>query len=244
MQIDWWTLGLQTINFLIVIWLLSRFLYRPIRKIIEEREAADKAASDAAAQKLEDAEKIRRIYEEKTAQFAREQAERDAAFHKTLEEDRAKTLEATRKEAAAVLEEAHARIARDEQQALEALKQRIGELAVSLARTALAEHATGQEPLTRMRAHLDAMQRAELEGLKEDLRPSGAELHIVTVRALPDTEKKAWSAMLSERFGAQTRLVFSEDAALLGGAELHFPHAALRFSVSDRLERATQALEV
>src|SRR5210317_923131 len=104
MQIDWWTLGLQTINFLVVIWLLSRFLYRPIRKIIEEREAADKAASDAAAQKLADAEKIRRTYEEKTAQFARDQADRDAAFHKTLEEDRAKTLEATRKEAAAVLE--------------------------------------------------------------------------------------------------------------------------------------------
>ena len=244
MQIDWWTLGLQTINFLIVIWLLSRFLYRPIRKIIEEREAADKAASDAAAQKLADAEKIRRTYEEKTAQFAREQADRDAAFRKTLEEDRAKTLAATRKEAAAVLEKAHERIARDEQQALEALKQRIGELAVSLARTALAEHAAGQELLSRMRAHLDTLPRTELDSLKEDLRPSGASLNIVTARALTDTDKDSWSAMLSERFGAQTRLVFSENAALLGGAELHFPHAALRFSMSDRLERATQALEV
>ena len=56
MQIDWWTLGLQTINFLIVIWLLSRFLYRPVRKIIEEREAADQAASDEAEQKLKEAE--------------------------------------------------------------------------------------------------------------------------------------------------------------------------------------------
>jgi F-type H+-transporting ATPase subunit b len=244
MQIDWWTLGIQTINFLIVIWLLSRFLYRPIRKIIEEREVADKSASDAAVQKLADAEKIRRTYEEKTAQFARVLADRDAAFHKTLEEDRAKTLEATRKEVAALLEEAHARIALDEQQALDALKQRIGELATSLARTALAEHATGQELLSRMRAHLDKMPRADLDNLKEDLRPSGAALNIVTAQTLPDAEKEGWSAILSERFGAQTRLVFSQDAALLGGAELHFPHAALRFSVSDRLERATQALEV
>src|SRR5210317_1032300 len=118
MQIDWWTLGLQTINFLVVIWLLSRFLYRPIRKIIEEREAADKAASDAAAQKLADAEEIRRTYKKKTAQFAEDRAAQDAAFHKALEEDRAKSLEETRREATALLEDAQARIAREEEQAL------------------------------------------------------------------------------------------------------------------------------
>ena len=98
MQIDWWTLGLQTVNFLIVIWLLSRFLYRPIRRIIEEREAADKAASDAAKDKLEEAQAVRRTYEDKTAQLAAERQEREADFHKSLEAERDKRLEAARKE--------------------------------------------------------------------------------------------------------------------------------------------------
>ena len=38
MQIDWWTLGLQTVNALVLIWLLSRFLFRPIA--VDPRRAA------------------------------------------------------------------------------------------------------------------------------------------------------------------------------------------------------------
>ena len=30
MQLDWWTIGLQTVNFTVLIWLLNRFLYKPV----------------------------------------------------------------------------------------------------------------------------------------------------------------------------------------------------------------------
>jgi F-type H+-transporting ATPase subunit b len=52
MRIDWWTLGLQTVNVLILIWILSKFLFRPVVAIIEERRAAAaKVLADAAAAK-------------------------------------------------------------------------------------------------------------------------------------------------------------------------------------------------
>ena len=41
MTIDWWTLGLQTVNVLILIWLLGRFFWRPVAAMIEQRRAAD-----------------------------------------------------------------------------------------------------------------------------------------------------------------------------------------------------------
>lgn len=244
MQIDWWTLGLQTINFLIVIWLLSRFLYRPIRKIVEEREAADKAASDAAAQKLAEAEAIRRTYEERAAQLAESREDQDAAFHRRLEEDRAKSLEAARKDAEALLDKARAKIDEEQRQALQSLKHRIAELASGLARTALAGPATVNETLAQVAAYLQGMPRADLLDLKEDLGSGDAALTVATPRQLSDTEKEAWRAALANSFGTATALVFTEDPELLGGAELHFPHAVLRFSVADRLNRAAQALEV
>ena len=40
MTIDWWTLGLQTINVLILIWLLAHFFWRPVAGMIEQRRAA------------------------------------------------------------------------------------------------------------------------------------------------------------------------------------------------------------
>ena len=67
MRIDWWTLALQTVNVLILIWILGKFLFRPVVGIIEERRAA-------AAKILADAEEAR-----KQAIVAHEAAEEESA---------------------------------------------------------------------------------------------------------------------------------------------------------------------
>ena len=59
MTIDWWTLGLQAVNFLILVWLLTRFLYRPVRRIIEQRKALVDKARDEAEKAKADAEAAR-----------------------------------------------------------------------------------------------------------------------------------------------------------------------------------------
>src|SRR5580658_6527566 len=52
MHIDWWTLLLQTLNALVLVWLLARFLFRPVAKIVVERQrAASALMADAAAAK-------------------------------------------------------------------------------------------------------------------------------------------------------------------------------------------------
>src|SRR5580693_5987928 len=55
MQIDWWTLGLQAVNALVLIWLLAHFLFRPVVNAIGTRQkaagqllAVAKAAKEAA----------------------------------------------------------------------------------------------------------------------------------------------------------------------------------------------------
>ena len=53
MRVDWWTLALQTVNVLILIWILGKFLFRPVVAIIDERRAA-------AAKVLSDAEVARK----------------------------------------------------------------------------------------------------------------------------------------------------------------------------------------
>lgn len=61
MPIDWFTVGAQIINFLILIWLLKRFLYHPILDALDAREQKiknilqDANASKAEAQNLQTA---------------------------------------------------------------------------------------------------------------------------------------------------------------------------------------------
>src|SRR5271155_2800573 len=65
MLIDWFTVGAQALNFLILVWLLKRFLYKPILDAVDAREKriarelADANAKLAAAKK-ERAELLRK----------------------------------------------------------------------------------------------------------------------------------------------------------------------------------------
>jgi F-type H+-transporting ATPase subunit b len=50
MLIDWFTVGAQVVNFLILVWLMKRFLYKPILHAIDAREkriAKELADADA-----------------------------------------------------------------------------------------------------------------------------------------------------------------------------------------------------
>ena len=77
MRIDWWTLGLQTVNVLVLVWILSKFLFRPVVAIIDERRAAAaKILTDAEAAK-EQAAAARDVAEAHSAAIA---AGRDAAL--------------------------------------------------------------------------------------------------------------------------------------------------------------------
>jgi len=52
MLIDWFTVGAQALNFIILVWLLKRFLYKPILGAVDAREKRIAAElADAAARK-------------------------------------------------------------------------------------------------------------------------------------------------------------------------------------------------
>jgi F-type H+-transporting ATPase subunit b len=74
MLINWFTVCAQAINFLILVWLLKRFLYKPILSAIDAREKgiADQLA-DAVAKKAE-AQKDRDDFQHKNEAFDKERA--------------------------------------------------------------------------------------------------------------------------------------------------------------------------
>ena len=62
MLIDWFTVVAQVINFLILVWLLQRFLYKPIVNAMQTRE-------ERIASQLRDAEKQKAEAEVESAKF-------------------------------------------------------------------------------------------------------------------------------------------------------------------------------
>lgn len=97
MQIDWLTVAAQLVNFLVLIWLLKRFLYGPVTKAMAERE-------QRIAERLGDA---RRVREEAVTEAEALRAERQALdSHREAEMAKARAAaEALRQELEADLRE-------------------------------------------------------------------------------------------------------------------------------------------
>src|SRR5580704_15816140 len=74
MPIDWFTVAAQAINFLILVWLLKRFLYKPILHAIDEREKGIAAQLADAEAKKAVAQKERDDFQHKNEAFDKERA--------------------------------------------------------------------------------------------------------------------------------------------------------------------------
>jgi F-type H+-transporting ATPase subunit b len=244
MQIDWWSLGFQTINFLVVVWLLTRFLYRPVRRSIEAREAEDRKLADEAQAKSDAADAAREDYQGKVAELAEAKRRQEAELHAEMEKERAAVLDKAKAAADDMVAEARDRIARERDEALAGLKDDIVALARDLAATALVETGGPGNGLPgRVAAHLDAMKSDERDELRRDVLEGGGVLSVVTASKLDDDEQGRWRTALTERLGEEAKIGFVTDPDILGGAELRFPHAVLSFSVAERLRQAAEDLK-
>ena len=88
MELNWTTFAFQIVNFLILVWILKRFLYRPVLNVIERRrEAVAKTLSDAQAMH-EQALARQETYDQRLSAWDRERETAREQLHREIEEER------------------------------------------------------------------------------------------------------------------------------------------------------------
>lgn len=90
MDINWTTFLFEIANFLILVWIVWRFLYRPVREILDRRSQAIAEQIEKANATRAEADQTRERYEARLKEW---QTEKEAAFRK-LEEELGRTREA------------------------------------------------------------------------------------------------------------------------------------------------------
>jgi len=241
MQFDWWTFALQVINMVVLIWLLSRFLFRPIARIIEERRAA-------IAQTLQSAEDAKLAAEAARQEAEAVKAKNAAGRFKLLEEARAEAekqkselVAEARKESAGIVEAAKSAAEKHSEEARARQLRQASELAVSVSRRLIANM-----PDDKLISGYDKRLAAILEKLdaeqKDALIADAGQLQLVAPRRLDKAElaaaRRAVRAVIPD--GGNIPLVV--DKKLIAGLELRSPHAVIHNSVGSDFERMVEAL--
>src|SRR5476651_184168 len=142
MLIDWTTVGAQALNFLILVWLMKRFLYKPILRAVDEREkriAAELADADA---KRAEAKKDRDEFQRKNEEFDQQRA---ALLTKATDEakaERQRLLDEAHKVADALSAKRSEALKNDAQNLNEAVARRTQDEVFAIARKTLTDLAT------------------------------------------------------------------------------------------------------
>ena len=238
MHFDWSTFALQTVNFAILAWLLHRFLYRPVLRLIDARRAEiDKQYADARVAEAKAEEQLAAVEAERVGIAAERAAELKDAAAQAEQAAAARRAQAER-EAAALLESGRKALAVERSQALAEARRAALDLGADIAGRLLAEvpiKQRGEAWLARVEKYLAALPPIEREALTRQLA-DGAELKVVTASELSSETAEAWRARLHGILGDGATVSFGTDRHLVAGVELHFPNAVLRFSWQSALE--------
>jgi len=128
-----WSLLIQAVNFLLLLVLLTRLLYRPLLAKMSERTQAIQRSLDEAQQARAEAQKERDEFAAKIqAAYAEAQGIRAAALKEAADEQR-RLVDAAREEAARLVASARQEMEQDVRHARQELRQEVADLAIAVA---------------------------------------------------------------------------------------------------------------
>ncbi len=245
MEINWFTVIAQILNFFILVWLLKRFLYKPILKAIDERETKIAAELKHADVKKAEAEKEKEDFEQKNLTFDKEKKERMDKVKTETAEERQKLLDQARKDAAALSDQlATARKELQQNQQIE-LNRKIEQEVIAVSRKMLSDLASVglEEQLTQVFIkRLKALKEKELIQLKAAFEGTTDPIMVRSAFELSEEQQTALKLAIDTALGADTVLKFETTPNLIGGIEVGTQAYKIAWSISEYIRAFEKAI--
>jgi F-type H+-transporting ATPase subunit b len=238
MLIDWFTVGAQLLNFLVLVWLLKRLLYKPILDAIDAREKrvateladADAKKTEAQQERDEFRQKNHELDEQRAALLRKATDEASAERRRLLDQARAAAAALSAKRMETLRAEAHS--------LSQAVSRRTQQEVFAIARKALRDlAATGLEErlgevFTRRLREMNPGEKADFaEALKSATEPA----LLRSAFDLPEAQQATIQNAVNEAFAADIPIRFETTPDLVSGIELSAQGRKLAWSISDYL---------
>lgn len=239
MQLSWTTFLLEIVNFLILVWILKRFFYKPVLNVIARRQKRVEGILAEADAKQEEAETLKAQYENRLGEWEKERSAAFETLHTEIEEERRRRLA-----------ELDAALEREKEKA-QALERRRLEDAVRRGEEKAIEHGAkfaarllselSDEQLEKRLIDLAVQQLAHMSAEQQDaVRSAYASLDgpikITTAHSLDDKDRQSLQAAIEKVLDKSAPYEYGEDADLQAGIRLIIGPWIFRANLADELK--------
>lgn len=223
MLIDWFTVAAQLLNFLILVWLMKRFLYKPVLNAIDAREQRiARELADAAAKQTE-AGNERDAFRQRNEDFDQQRAALLNQATSEVASERQRLLDAARAAADAQLASREQKLRAEAATFSRSIQQQTRDEVFAITRKTLTELASvsleacaTSEFIRRLRL----LEPATRSRLGNALAGVGESIVVRSAFELPAAQREAIQHAVGELFGTERPLQFDTSDKLIGGIEL------------------------
>lgn len=241
MLIDWFTVVAQIVNFMILVWFLKRFLYKPILKAVDEREQKITAQIIEAAERDAEAENQKALFLQKNKAFEKE---REIMTRQAVEEvktEKQKLLTSLDREYNALRIQRQLSLLDEERSLRQEIMQKTQKEVFAIVRKLLKEMASSSLEERMTESFIDQIKSLpsnEVDKLVKSFRSSQMPMVIRSVSDLSEIQQKQIQTEVFELFGIDTLVKFETCPDLISGIELVTEGYKLVWSMADILTAA------
>jgi len=238
MLIDWFTVIAQAVNFIILVWLMKRFLYQPILSALDAREKRIAAElADADARKAE-AGKEREDYRRKNDEFDRERAALLSQATDAAAAERRRLLDEARKDADGLRAKLQDTLSTEYRGLHEEIARRTQAEVFAVARKTLADLA-GASLEERMAEvfvrRLREMDRDEKARLASTLKSPELPVLVRSAYGLTSAQRASIEDTIRDALAAENPVRYEVVPNLVSGIELILQGQKVAWSIADYL---------
>jgi F-type H+-transporting ATPase subunit b len=245
MPFDWFTFIAQIVNFLILLYLLRRFLYGPITRVMDERQKRITDRLEEAKEREQEAERVLESYHQASEDL---DGRRDQLLHAAREEaDQAKRalIDEARTEVDAARHQWQQAVAAEKEAFLQSLRRRVTQETYLVARQALRELADDtleQRMVQVLLMRLAVLEETERHSVEAALRETSGKVLIRSAFPLSQPLRQELIAGL-ETYHSPVEATFQVEANLVSGIELSAGGRKLAWTLESYLEQLELATD-
>jgi F-type H+-transporting ATPase subunit b len=221
--IDWFTVAAQIVNFLILIFLMKKFLYGPIIRAMDKREETIAARLNEAGQQRDEAEKEILLYNKKNEEFESHRAEMMEKARVSAEERKKELIAEARKEVEDIKERWREAVGQEKESFLRGLRERMVDEIYTIARRVCADLAgvSLEDHMAEMfMKKIKALDQKSRDEIINKLKDAGGKITVATSFTLSEQQEQFITEAVQGITGPDAKPVFILSKDIICGIEL------------------------
>ena len=236
MNISWFEIVAQIINFFIILFILQKLLYKPVLKAMAQRQERIEKAQVEADAKMKDATELMDAYDKKIEDIQKEKSEILEEARTQAQEKKESLLASYQKEAEAKRHAYLKEVEEEKESFTRHLRNSLGEGAVKIAAHILSTLSSKDLEDEVLRAFV-----SDLKNLKEsipDFEPSKEQerVQVHSFKALSQKEKAAIEDALKGQLQNVKEIEYETDPALVLGYALYLQSYTVHTNIKNYLD--------